>query len=331
MSQAPTMPEWDPAALLGPEMVRELQVATLVIAGTTAVLIWDILRHLGDDYYLLFKYKFRLATAAYFMSSQSCIFALHLGFTLFATYPIPDCQTTMTILNCGLLVSSSATSLLFFLRVRAVYRGQRVPTLVFGFLWICVVAAAVTVPISTQATRVGTLCLVTKVPSYSGVASTVLMVNDTSIVLAISYRLLANTHHDHSVGDRFRTFFSGAPHPHSFSKAVFRDGQKYYIITIVSNAVTISMVYATALSPIYHSMMSIPNVTLMSIMASRVYRNATLHQHPRAMSIQLSATNNSRTWSVAPKIHVPIDTDPQDFSVEKERNTTAEIPKSDLV
>ncbi|KAF7350885.1 hypothetical protein MSAN_01650600 [Mycena sanguinolenta] len=246
MSQAPTTPEWDPTALLGPEIARELQVATLVFAGTTAVLIWDILHHLGDDYYLLFKYKFRLATAAYFVSRVASLFYA-LGFTLFATYPIPDCQTAMTIFNCGLLVSSSATSLLFFLRVRAVYGGQRLPTCIFGFLWICVVAAAVTVPISTQATRVGTLCLVTKVPSYSGAASTVLMVNDTSVVLAISYRLLANTHRDQSVGDKLRKFFSGAPHLHNFSKAVFRDGQKYYMITIVSNAVTISMVYALPL------------------------------------------------------------------------------------
>ncbi|KAJ6497385.1 hypothetical protein C8R45DRAFT_898657 [Mycena sanguinolenta] len=328
-SQASTTPDSNPAVLLPPDIARQLQVASLVFAGTTAVLIWDVLHHLEDDYHLLFKCKFRLATAAYFVSRcASLLYAL--GFTLFATYPIPDCQTAMIIFNCGLLISSGATSLLFFLRVRAVYGGQRLPTLVFGFLWICVVAAAVTVPISTKAVSVGSLCLITKVPSYSGAASTVLMVNDTSVVLAISYRLLANTHRDRSVGDRLRTFFSGAPHLHTFSKAVFRDGQKYYMITIVSNAVTISMVYA-AVSPIYQGMMSIPNVTLTSIMACRVYRNATLHQRPRAMSIELSGTSNSRSRIVVPKITVPMSTNPQAFSLDTERNATAEIPKSELV
>lgn len=44
------------------------------------------------------------------------------------------------------------------------------------------------------------------------------------------------------------------------------------------NLVTTAMVYAPGISPVYHGMLSIPNVTLSSIMACRVYRNAKLHR-----------------------------------------------------
>ncbi|KAF7362486.1 hypothetical protein MVEN_00596300 [Mycena venus] len=306
MSQTP---DSNPALLLPPDLAKQLQVATLVFSGTTAVLVWDILHHLGGDYCLVFKYKFRLGTAAYFVARVASMIYV-LGFTLFASMHIQyaNAKSAVTVFSCGLLLSSSATSLLFFLRVRAVYGGKRLVTWIFGFLWVCVVAAAITVPIGTEATRIGTLCLVTKVHSYAGAASTVLMVHDTTVFIAISYRLLANAHHEHTLGQRIRTFFSGAQ-LHTFSKAVFRDGQKYYMITILSNLITISLVYAQGLSPIYHGMMSIPNVALTSIMACRVYRNATLHPRPRAKSLELSATSNSRT--ATPRIAVPLSTDRQ--------------------
>jgi hypothetical protein len=136
----------------------------------------------------------------------------------------------MVVFGCGLLFASSASSLLFFLRVRAVYSGRPLVTWIFGFLWVCVVGAAITVPVGIKAIKVGgSLCLVSKVPAYAGAASTVLMVNDTLVVLAISYRLLTNTHRDNAgVGERLRAFFSGA-NLHAYSMAVFRDGQKYYM------------------------------------------------------------------------------------------------------
>jgi hypothetical protein len=106
-------------------------------------------------------------------------------------------------------------------------------------------------------------------------------------------------------------------------------------ITILSNTVTISLVYATGVSTIYHGTMSIPNVALTSIMACRVYRNATLHSRPRGMSVELSATSNSR--SGPRRISVPLNqsTDGQVSSVSDveawKAVPPAEIPKSETV
>jgi hypothetical protein len=136
----------------------------------------------------------------------------------------------MIIFNCGLVLASSGSALLFFLRVRAVYSGRPLVTWIFGFLWVCVVGAAITVPIGTQGIKVGgSLCLVSNVPTYAGAAATVLMANDTLVALAISWRLLTNTHGDNAgVGEKLRAFFSGA-NLQAYSMAVFRDGQKYYM------------------------------------------------------------------------------------------------------
>jgi hypothetical protein len=85
MAQPTVLPpgaDSDPTLLLGPDLARQLQVASLVFSGTVAVrgnvahfspnvpqvFIWDILDNLHDDISLLFKHKFGIPTAAYLVS-----------------------------------------------------------------------------------------------------------------------------------------------------------------------------------------------------------------------------------------------------------------------
>ncbi|KAJ7842934.1 hypothetical protein B0H14DRAFT_1020816 [Mycena olivaceomarginata] len=271
----PPGPDSSQPVSLPPDILRQLHVARLVFACTTAVFIWDVLHNLVDDYHLFFKHKFRVSAAAY-LGSRTASLAYVLGFTLFSTYPLANCRAAMVVFNSFYSLSAGCTSLLFFFRVRAIYGGQRIISWIFAFLWICVVGAAILVPIYSYAASVGSVCIVTKIPSIVGAAATALTVHDTSVFVAISYRLLANSHREHTPTEMMRALFRGA-NLHTFSTALFRDGQMYYMITILSNILTISLVYAPSVSPIYHGVMGIPNVTLTSIMACRVYRNAKLH------------------------------------------------------
>ncbi|KAJ7796506.1 hypothetical protein B0H14DRAFT_3887554 [Mycena olivaceomarginata] len=182
---------------------------------------------------------------------------IYCGNFMSQAYPLANCQAAMVVFNSFYPLSTGCTSLLFFFRVRAIYGGQRIISWIFAFLWICVVGAAILVPIYSYAASVGSVCIVTKIPSIVGAAATALTVHDTSVFM-------------------IRALFRGA-NLHTFSMALFRDGQMYYMITILSNILTISLVYAPSVSPIYHGVMGIPNVTLTSIMACRVYRNAKLH------------------------------------------------------
>ncbi|KAJ7227530.1 hypothetical protein C8J57DRAFT_202540 [Mycena rebaudengoi] len=57
MSQSSGTSQQIPASLQ-----RPLQIVAYVFVGSTAVLVWDILNNLRNDYLLLFRHKMSLAT-----------------------------------------------------------------------------------------------------------------------------------------------------------------------------------------------------------------------------------------------------------------------------
>ncbi|KAJ6494228.1 hypothetical protein C8R45DRAFT_174284 [Mycena sanguinolenta] len=237
------------------------------------VFVWDILHSLSEDYHILFKLNFQVSAAVYLVSRiASLVYAL--GFTLFSTYPLPNCQAALVAFNAFYPISSASTSLLFFFRVRAIYSGRPIITYTFGFLWLCMLAGSLTIPLGTSATTVGHACIVTRLAPYMGANGVAMMVFDTSVFLAISYRLLANGRTEQTPGERIRSAFAfGEANLYAFSDSLLRDGQKYYLITVFTNTLTIAMIYAPDVAPVYRGMGSIPNVAVTNIMASRVFRN----------------------------------------------------------
>lgn len=145
-------------------------------------------------------------------------------------YSIPECNTALKIFDGFYPLSSASTSLLFFHRVRAVYGGHPFVTAVFGVLWICVLGTSILIPVGAHAISVGpsNACLVSEVASYVGAAGIMVTVNDTAVFFAISYRLLSNSHVEHTRGDKVRALFRSPSLP-AFSRALFVDGQKYYM------------------------------------------------------------------------------------------------------
>ncbi|KAJ6593140.1 hypothetical protein B0H19DRAFT_1010477 [Mycena capillaripes] len=275
-----------------PDLAAQLHIARLVAAGTTAVFIWDILDNLVDDYHLFSKHKFRISGAVYLLSRIASFIYPN---DLFLQHILGDCQVALVVFDCFFPIAAGATALLFFFRVRAVYGAQPLVTRIFGILWVCVVGTAIPVPISSHAVAIGRFCIVSKVPSYLGIAGTTLTLHDTSVFFAISFRLLSNSHIEYTPGQRVQALFRGA-NLHALSKALLRDGEKYYMMTIITNVLMISMVYAPGVSPIYRGVISIPNMALTSIMACRVYRNAKLHYvHIPHLSLPVTGDSNIGT------------------------------------
>ncbi|KAJ6571459.1 hypothetical protein B0H19DRAFT_1255427 [Mycena capillaripes] len=234
-------PDPNPASLLPLDLVHQLQIASYV-------LIWDILHGLAADYRILAKHQLRISFFAYLVSRVSSLVYV-LGFTLFATYPIPDCQVARLVFDSFFPVSAGASSLLFFFRVCAVYENRRLIALIFGFLWISVVGTGVLVPIGSEAATLGSACIVTKLHPYITASTICLAVNDTGVFFAISYRLLRSSNIEYTPGQRIQVLFSGAT-LHAFSKALFLDGQKYYMITIFANLAMILIVFSPGIPPI---------------------------------------------------------------------------------
>ncbi|KAJ7650978.1 hypothetical protein FB45DRAFT_29212 [Roridomyces roridus] len=260
-----------------PEVQASIQLSSWMFVASSAVLIWDVLNNIVNDWTILFSFNFRFSVLLYLLTRIASLTYV-LGLTIFTTYPMPNCNTAFVVFMSFYPVACLSTSLLFFLRVRAVYSGHRVITIVFGILSFFVFAGTLPVAVGTRAALdpSGMFCIVTRIPEYVGASGITITIFDTAAFFAISFRLLANSTVEYTRGEKIRAMASCGISLPTFSRSLFIDGQKYYMITLVSNLITLIMVYLPNLSPVYHGMLCIPNVALTSIMACRVYRNATL-------------------------------------------------------
>ncbi|KAF8160269.1 hypothetical protein K438DRAFT_1860129 [Mycena galopus ATCC 62051] len=266
-----------PLLLLPAEVVKQVELWQYFGAGTSAVFIWDILSNLKGDYKLLFKYRPRWPVAAYFLPRiTSAVYVI--GFTIFLTYPLGGCRTFDLGLQILYPIAIPSTSLLFFFRVCAIYGGARIVKIIFGLMWVVVLGTCIIVPFATRGVNIGTTryCMVGEDPPYAAIVGIVPAVFDTAVFIAISYRLIGNTHTEYSWTKKARTFLTGAYLP-SFSKSLLVDGQIYYMITVVSNTVTSIMICGPPIGITYRSLLIIPNVMLTSVMACRVYRHTRLN------------------------------------------------------
>ncbi|KAJ7473547.1 hypothetical protein FB451DRAFT_1249509 [Mycena latifolia] len=289
----------EPLSLVPPDIAGQIEIQRYVWAATTAVFIWDILNNVKADYQLLAKYPVRWPVVAYFIS-RIVSFVYVLGFTIFLTYPVGGCSIFAHILNSLYPVAVCSTSLLFFFRVRAIYCHTRTVTFVFGALWIIELAACITIPFGTNGTNIGPTryCTVGELAPFVGGAAIAPPVFDTAVFLAISFRLVGNTDVAVSWSEKCRAIFMiSRVYLPSFSKALFEDGQVYYMMTVISNIATSVMVYVPGVSVGSRGLVAVSNVMLTSVMACRVYRNTRLglSHKPPSMPGGLSATTNSRS------------------------------------
>ncbi|KAJ7782250.1 hypothetical protein DFH07DRAFT_935447 [Mycena maculata] len=266
----------DPAlSLLPPELATQLLLTRYVWAGTSAVFIWDILSNLKGDYMLLFKHRLRWPVAVYFLSRITSA-AAAIGCVV-PEYPILSeiCHAFHLAIALLLPLAIALTSLLFFFRVRAVYGGARTVTIVFGLMWLSVLGTSLIIPIATRGVNIGPTpyCSLGELEAYVAIIGLNPGLFDTAVFLAISYRLVGNTHVEyHSWKQKVSAFFTGAYLP-SFSKSLFVDGQIYYMITVITNIVALVLLCVPGLGPAYSS---VPSGMLTNMMACRVYRHTRL-------------------------------------------------------
>ncbi|KAJ6511767.1 hypothetical protein DFH09DRAFT_1374344 [Mycena vulgaris] len=303
-------------------------VSAYVLVGSTAIFIWDVLNNLRNDYMLLFKQRFHVASGAYVVCRVASLVYL-LGFTIFYTQPIQACNTAFVAFSSFYPLITSASTFLFLFRVRAIYGGDRLVTATFGFLWLTVVGTSMTIPLSGNAIGLGNPheCVVVNVGAYTGSAGIALTVYDTLVFFAISYRLVSNFRESEGLtrGEQVRAFFSGASLP-AFSKAVFTDGQIYYMITAATNGVTILLVYVPSAipgaNPMYHGVMAIPSMTLTSIMACRVYRNTKLRVLSDTWELSLPTLSTVGSSGGLPRPLSVVQLSTQRYGVDSEGDTS---------
>lgn len=145
------------------------------------------------------------------------------------------CVNLQTAVKWSVAVAISTTSLLFFWRVRAVYKESRIVCGFFFIMWAavacaCVVHTRISFRLDVEETQQTRRCFTTGSYLAFLIASILVpMVNDVLIFCAITYRLMSTA----SVGNltpkkRFMIAVFGTYLP-AFSRTLLQDGQAYFV------------------------------------------------------------------------------------------------------
>ncbi|KAF9045136.1 hypothetical protein BJ165DRAFT_1611317 [Panaeolus papilionaceus] len=258
-----------PMAFVPPQLAKQITFAVYVIVGTCAVLIWDILDNVRLDWKLATRRQIRLTTFVYFLSRLGAL-GFVLSGALFQTAPLGNCPHFQHVVGVFYPITIPATSFLFFWRLKAVYSQNRPVISIFAALWLSVLATCLLVPFGLEGVNIGLTryCVTASLDRFIAGAGITSLVNDTLVYLAISYKLMLNSHSEKG----FKTMMFGDYLP-AFSRTLLMDGQAYYLAMVATNLPTVIMFYLRAVPPTYRTMFSVPNLALMNIMACRVFRN----------------------------------------------------------
>ncbi|KNZ79350.1 hypothetical protein J132_10547 [Termitomyces sp. J132] len=186
---------------------------------------------------------------------------------IFQTAALPNCQVIGKTVRIIYHIAFSSTAFLFFLRVRAVLVAF------FAILWLGVLGGFLTVALVGNAVHLGPTrcCSATRLEPYASAAPITFAVNDTSVFLAISWRLLSTEIFDRGRGNfSIKSILLGKYLP-TFSRALLQDGQVYYLVSVTSNIVVAVITWVG--DGLIIMMFAVFNVVLTNMMACRVFRH----------------------------------------------------------
>ena len=143
-------------------------------------------------------------------------------------------ERLVTMLYCAVIVF---TSLLFFLRTRAVYIRDPWVVTFFAGLWLVVLGGSLAFVVQVDSERMdpalnsSATCLNPGANPFIAATTTISLINDTLVFLAITWRLFRISHVPHTLRSGFRIVMFGDYLP-VFSKALLKDGQAYYLLAL---------------------------------------------------------------------------------------------------
>ncbi|THU97701.1 hypothetical protein K435DRAFT_857378 [Dendrothele bispora CBS 962.96] len=341
----------DSPLLLGPltgQLWNQVKIATYFTVGTAGMALWDFLVHLEDDFLILFKLKTSaIPTIVYIISRLSIVGAVLMGVTFLSkncfypfssineltkqttkkAIPTTKCKAIDDLIVTFLLISVSSTTLLFFLRLKALYEHKQTVIRMFFCLWLVTVGCSVAMFWSGEIAHFSDpvtqdpICTYRTFNSNVGFFSLIaVFVNDTCVFIAVSYRLYLNSYFEMARADRenacsdftlhltktvskTQEFISGRHLP-AFSKALLRNGQVYYLISLCASLVTSLFLYIPFFSipgmkdiPGMRLMLIIPHATIVNAMACRAFRqlrNGRRWENPVTCSIPVGSLNSQQ-------------------------------------
>ncbi|KAK0486026.1 hypothetical protein IW261DRAFT_768731 [Armillaria novae-zelandiae] len=260
-----------PLAFLDPTLASQFEVSRYLYAATLGGYIWDIAINLENDYRLLFKHKIRYPTVVYYLSRVLTLAYILTSFAFQAT-DVSNCNALQLALGICNVLTQTFTSFLFFLRVTAVWHGNRYVFFFFTVLWLGVIAGAITVPVGIRGAHIGPTqqCINIRVPDYAQLSAIMPLIFDSCTFIAITYRILLYSSVEGTARGRLRAFFGkGVP---IVSRNLLLGGQHYYLVAVCGNVVVLVLIRVPGVPAVYRAMCTIPILAVINAMACIVFR-----------------------------------------------------------
>ncbi|KAI0072615.1 hypothetical protein K474DRAFT_1678508 [Panus rudis PR-1116 ss-1] len=271
-SEPPPLPNpLTPLAWLPPDVANQLEASRYLYSAVLGAWLWEILTAMPDDVRMWTRHGFGISDVVYVLSKL-----LTGGFVLttftFQVAPVGSCHALAMAIGWTGGFAISLNSILFFYRVRAVFANKKIVVYFFAFLWLATFGCAMTIPFGVDGVHIGTTknCVNSDVKPFSSAAMIVIAVNDTLVFFAISVQLLMQSLAD-TWSERIKAFFSGRGMG-NISRSLLHTGQLYYLATVGVNIVSMAVILAPSVPPVFRAMFAIPNFSLQNAMACRVYR-----------------------------------------------------------
>ncbi|PPQ73128.1 hypothetical protein CVT26_014950 [Gymnopilus dilepis] len=261
-------------AYLPEDAAYELTISVYLLVAALVVQIWDVFNNLDTDYKVLKQSTRKFPLLVYGISRMSTILYLLFGRSHNAAAPTGDCNNLMKASSGVYCMMMASTSLLFYFRVSALYMDNKHVTRFFLFMWLALLGASLTAIIGVSGAPIGPTkhCVNVRLDRYLGIAVVIPFLNDTCVFIATTYRLIQfGLPGDAGIRDIFRVIISGNGLS-LLTKALFKDGQAYYLTTAALTLVALILFYSDSLPIVYRADFPNIDVALINIMACRVFR-----------------------------------------------------------
>ncbi|KZP12856.1 hypothetical protein FIBSPDRAFT_936673 [Athelia psychrophila] len=236
---------------------------------------WDFLTCFAEELKVAGLLGFCPSIIVYYMSRIG-ILLLMAAELLIQFASIADCEVFWHLTSATSTIGGAATSLLFFLRVRAVYEKSLPVTIAFGIFWLAIPVTCSIWNISAEASHMGesAQCFLSGFGSFPSICLWAKAAYDTSVFAAITWRIMSYTAVDRVPKSQRWRLIRGVGMPRIY-RDLLRGGQQFYFVTI---GVTLMGAGAVFLPVDYRSRiwLPLPGKAVEGIMACRVFRQLVL-------------------------------------------------------
>ncbi|CAL1702822.1 unnamed protein product [Somion occarium] len=308
---------------LRPDVAFQAQTANYITAAIETAWLWDLFVGIPEEVRLFTEKRLTIPDLTYAVA-RIMTFGFLTAAVTFSVAPVDEhCHSLIKAAGWFGAISAPCNTLLFFIRIRGIFRESRIVVALFGLLWLST-CASVLAPLSFNGLDldlVNHVCLMTDVKTFGAAGFLTITFFDTAVFIAMSIKVISFSLAETWRG-KLRSFLSGKNLGY-VSKALLHTGQLYYLATVGLNFFVIIVLVTPSVSSTYRATLTVPMVALQNAMACRVFRLLKFGVIQDVPSSLLSshAPTGSQTLQFAASQSVSMD---QEYAASMESHRNAE-------